>query len=53
MTALKQIFQEENLPCVYLHDNLKKLLGKFCFHAFFMCFFQLVAIRVTFNDSCC
>ena len=27
--TLKQIFQLENIPCVYLHDILKKWLAKF------------------------
>ena len=46
--TLKQIFQLENIPCVYLHDLLKRLLAKVCFNASFMCLSRFVAIRVTF-----
>ena len=51
--TLKQVFRIENVPCVSLHDILKKLLAKACFDASFMCLFGYVAFRVTFNDLCC
>ena len=51
--TLKQTFQIENIPCVYLHDILKRLLATACFDASFMCLFRFVAFRVTLNDSCC
>ena len=51
--TLKQIFQLESIPCVYLDDTLKRLLAKICFDALFMCLSRLVAICVTFNDLCC
>ena len=53
MKTLKQIFQLESIPCVYLHDFMKRLLAKVCFDALFMCLSRFVAFRVTFNDSCC
>ena len=51
--ALKQIFQLENIPCVYLLDILKKLLAKVCFGASFMCLSGFVGFRVAFNDLGC
>ena len=51
--TLKQIFQLESIPCVYLDDTLKRLLAKICFDASFICLSQLVAVFVTFNDLCC
>ena len=48
--TLKQIFQLESIPCVYLHDILKRLLPKVCFDSSFMCLSRFVAFRVTFND---
>ena len=51
--TLKQIFQFENIPWVYLHGILKRLLAKVCFDASFMCLFGFVAIRVTLNDLGC
>ena len=53
MNTLKQIFQLQSIPCVYLHDNLKRLQTKTCFDASFMCLSRSVAFRVTFNDLCC
>ena len=49
----KQIFQLESIPCVYLHDYLKRLLTKLCLDASFMCLSRFVAFRVTFNELCC
>ena len=40
--TLKQIFHLEGMPCVYLHDILKRLLAKICFDASFMCFLDLL-----------
>ena len=40
------------MPCVYLHDILKRLLAKICLLASFMCLSQFVAVCVTLNDSC-
>ena len=51
--TLKQIFHLENIPWVYLHDILKKLLGKDCFDASFMCVSRFVALCGTSNDLCC
>ena len=51
--TLKQIFPLENIPCVHLYDISKRLLGKVCFDASFMCLSRFVAFRVTFNDLCC
>ena len=51
--TLKQIFPLENIPCVHLHDILKRLLAKVCFDASFMCLFRFVAFCVIFNDLCC
>ena len=51
--TLKQIFRLERIPCVYLHDFLKKLLAKAGFDASFKCLFRFVAFRVTLNDLCC
>ena len=51
--TLKQIFQLESIPCVYLHDILKRLLAKVCFDVSFMCLSRFVAFRVTFDDLCC
>ena len=31
--TLKQIFQLKCIPCVCLHNNLKRLLAKVCFDA--------------------
>ena len=50
--TLQQIFQFENIPCVYLHDILKRMVAKLCFDASFMCLFGFAAFRVTFNDLC-
>ena len=47
--TLKQIFQLESIPCVYLHDMLKRLLAKVCFDASFMCLSRFVAFHVTFT----
>ena len=51
--TLKQIFQLKNIPCVYLHDILKKLLAKISLDASFMCLSQFVAFRGTFNGLGC
>ena len=51
--TLKQIFQLECIPCVHLHEILKRLLANVCLDALFMCLFRFVAFRVTFNDLCC
>ena len=48
--ALKQIFQLEGLPCILLHDNVKKLSAKVCLEASFTCLSPFVAFRVTFDD---
>ena len=50
LMTLKQIFKLENIPFVYLHDILKRLLGKIFFDASFMCLSRLVAIDVTSNN---
>ena len=47
--TLNQIFQSKNIPSVYLHGILKKLLARVCFDASFMCLFRFVAFRVTFT----
>ena len=51
--TLTQIFQLENIPWVYLHDILKRLLAKVCFDASFMCLSRFVGFRVAFNDLGC
>ena len=51
--TLKQIFQLENIPYVYLNEILKKLLGRVCFGVSFMCVSRFVAFRGTFNDLGC
>ena len=51
--TLKQIFQMESIPCVHLHDILKRLLAKNCFDVSLMCLYRFVAFCVTFNDLCC
>ena len=48
--TLKQFFQLESIPCVYLHDILKRLSAKVCFDPSFMCWTRFVVFRVTFND---
>ena len=48
MMTLKQIFQLESIPFVHFHDFLKRLLGKVCFDASFMCLSRFVAFRVIF-----
>ena len=45
--TLKQIFQLESIPCVYLHDILQILLAKVCLDASFMCLSRFVAFSVT------
>ena len=50
LMALKQIFQLQSIPCLHLHDILKRLLAKVCFDASFMCLSRFAAFRVTFND---
>ena len=52
LKTLKQIFQLESIPCVYLHDILKRLLANICFEASFMCLSRFVAFRITFTDLC-
>ena len=44
--TLKQIFQLESIPCVCLHDILKRLLVKVCFDASFMYLSRFAAFRV-------
>ena len=51
--TLKQIFHLEKIPCVYLHDILKRLLAKAGFDASFMCLLGFVSFRNTLNDLCC
>ena len=46
------MFELENIPCVYLHDILKKMLAKVCFDASFMRLFRFVAFHVSFNNLC-
>ena len=46
--TLKQILELESIPCVHLHDILKKLLVKVCYVASFFCLSRFVAFRVTF-----
>ena len=53
LNTLKQIIQLENIPCVYLHDNLKKLVAKVCFDASFLCLSRFVAFRFILNEVCC
>ena len=45
LITLKQIFQLESKPCVYLHDSLKRLVAKVSFDASFICLSRLVAFR--------
>ena len=45
--TLKQIFQFESTPSVYLHDILKRSLEKVCFHASCTCLFRFLAFRGT------
>ena len=45
--TMKQIFQLENIPYVYLQKMLKKLLAKVCFGVSFMCLSRFVANHVT------
>ena len=42
--TLKQIFQLENITCVYLHDIMKRLVANVSFDASFMCLFRLVQV---------
>ena len=49
LMTLKQIFQFESIPCVQLHDILKRLLAKVCFDASFMCLYRFDAFNVTFT----
>ena len=42
-----------NIPCMQLHDILKRVFAKVCFDASFMCLVSFVAFGVTFNDLCC
>ena len=51
--TLKQIFQLESIPCVYLQDFLNRLLPKVCLDASFTCLSPFLASCVTFNDLCC
>ena len=51
--TLKQILKLENIPWMYLHDILKRLLAKVCFDASFMCLSRFVEFRVAFNDLSC
>ena len=53
LKTLKQIVQLKIEPCMYLHDNLKRLLAKSCFDVSFMCLSRFVAFRVIFSDLCC
>ena len=39
----------ESIPCVYLHDILKRLLAKVCFNASLMCLSLFAAFRVFFT----
>ena len=50
LRTLKQIFQMHSIPCVNLHDILKRLLAKVCFDVSFMCLSRFAAFRVTFNN---
>ena len=47
--TLKQIFQLEYIPQVYLHDILKRLFAKVCFDASFMCLSPFFTFRGTFT----
>ena len=47
MKTLKQIFQLESIPCVYLHDILKRLPAKLCLDVSFRCLSSFVAFCVT------
>ena len=49
MKTLKQIFQLESIPCVYLHDILKRLPAKLCLDVSFMCLSGFVSFRVIFT----
>ena len=53
LKALKQNFQWESIPCVYLLDIWNRLLAKVCLDALFICLFLFVAFRVTFDGLCC
>ena len=50
MKTLKQIFQLESIPCVYLHDILKRLPAKLCLDVSFRCLSSFVAFRVTLTS---
>ena len=47
--TLKQIFQWESIPCVYLLDIWSRLLAKVCFIASFICLFPFVAFCANFD----
>ena len=42
LKTLKQIFDMESIPCMYLLDFLKRLLPKLCLKASLMCFLNLL-----------
>ena len=53
LKTLKQIFQWESIPCVYLLNIWNRLLAKVCLDALFICLLLFVAFRVTFDGLCC
>ena len=48
LMIFKPIVRLQNIPCMYLHDVLKRLLAKVCFDASFMSLSRFVAFCVTF-----
>ena len=50
MKTLKQIFELESIPCVYLHDILKRLPAKLCLDVSFRCLSGFVAFCVTLTS---
>ena len=52
MKTLKQILQLKSIPCMYLHNILKRLLTKICFEASFGRLSRFLAFRETFRIYC-
>ena len=48
---VQTIFQLESIPCIYLHDILRRLLANVCFDTSAMGLSRFVAFRVTFTIS--
>ena len=49
LKTLKQIFQWESIPCVYLLDIWSRLLAKVCLDVLFIRLFPFVGFRANFD----